>query len=209
MGGVSASGQLLSILVKFCFTPPLRWVCIPSGHAAPQASFVGTWEAARSRHQAGVLADPGSLWGPGSVCSVRRLGSCSKPLWEPRCLHQAAWPSVFLRDHGVASFFSPSNSRDGHTPQESGPSLFPVGNSETRSSHHGPVVTNPTSIHEDISSIPGTSQRKKDLALLWLSCTPAAAAPIRPQARERLYAAGAAPKKQTKLTNEKGSLSLT
>ena len=37
----------------------------------------------------------------------------------------------------------------------------------TRSSHHGSVVTNLTSIHEDASSIPGLSQWVKDLVLLW------------------------------------------
>ena len=35
-----------------------------------------------------------------------------------------------------------------------------------RSSHHGSVVTNPSSIHEDLVLIPGLAQWVKDLALL-------------------------------------------
>ena len=35
------------------------------------------------------------------------------------------------------------------------------------SSHGGAVVTNPTSIHEVVGSIPGPAQRAKDPVLLW------------------------------------------
>ena len=61
---------------------------------------------------------------------------------------------------------------------------------KTWSSFHGSAVTKPTSIHEDIASIPGTSQWVKDMALLWLWCRPAAL--IQSLAWELLYAAVAA-----------------
>lgn len=52
------------------------------------------------------------------------------------------------------------------------PGKNPVGTS------HASVVTNLTSIYEDVSSIPGPAQRVKDLALLWLWSRPADAALI-------------------------------
>ena len=49
-------------------------------------------------------------------------------------------------------------------------------------------VKNPASINEDAGSIPGSLSGLKDLALLWLWCRLAAAAPVQPLAWKPPYA---------------------
>ena len=45
------------------------------------------------------------------------------------------------------------------------PCVLPIRIRKNRSSCHGSVETNPTSIHEDVGSIPGLAQRVKVLVL--------------------------------------------
>ena len=60
------------------------------------------------------------------------------------------------------------------------PGLGWLSTASSWSSPRGSVVTNPTSIHEDLGLIPGLTPWVKDLALLWLWCRQAAAALIWP-----------------------------
>ena len=71
------------------------------------------------------------------------------------------------------------------------------------SSHCGSAVMSPTSIHEDVGSIPGPTRGVKDLALPWLWLRPAAAPLIGPLAWELPCAAGAALKRKKSIKQPK------
>ena len=60
------------------------------------------------------------------------------------------------------------------------------------------METNPTSIQEDVGSIPGLCHWIGDPALLWLWCRPAVAALIQPLAWELPYVMGVALKRKKK-----------
>ena len=77
-----------------------------------------------------------------------------------------------------------------------------------RSSHRGSVEMNPTSIHEDVASIPGPAQCVKYPVLLWLWFRPAAAALIWLVAWELPYAAPVALKKKKKKRINEGRVEM-
>ena len=76
------------------------------------------------------------------------------------------------------------------------PRLSPEETATVGSSHCGREERNPTLSHEIVGSIPGLTQRVKDLVLLWLWCRPAATTLIRPLTWEPPYAVSVALNKQ-------------
>ena len=72
------------------------------------------------------------------------------------------------------------------------------------SSHHGSVVTNPASIHEDKGSILASLSGLRIWALPWLWCRPAATAPIWTLACELPYAVGATLKMNEQIKKNQG-----
>ena len=131
-----------------------------------------------------------------------------------------SWTLYFCHFMPSVSVLPPSLSFNNHCdigPTQITQDNLPISRSLTWSFHCGWAVMNPTTIHENVGSIPGPAQWVKfpaspwsatavssgaDIAQIWHCCGcgewPAAAAPIRPLAWELPYAMGMTLKWQKK-----------